>query len=293
MKRLFAVIFIVFASLSLPAQDRLWDTALDQYQQICDECISVRRRYLAGEDVQTASVTHLLSRLATLRHTLKDAEGRMTPAQRLRFESIRLRYEEVFGTPRSAVKLPSLPALTGTVDCLGPDVLIPKHYPAASSAGWDGLPQSGVLLFVGVPDLYYGAMLTLSFPGKPVGAFAKASVSIPFVKGAYDCRSDGTTADGYIWTNGEERISRWSVSAGAIVSPLSFLSVYAGGGYGKSDTLWGDVSGQWARVSDRSVSDVAVDTGIIIYIHRFSLLAGVSTVGFSNISAELGVGFRF
>lgn len=303
MKRLFALIFIVFASFSLPAQDRLWDAALDQYQQICDECISVRSRHASGEAVQAASVTQLLSRLAALRKTLKDAEGRMSPAQRLRFESIRLRYEEVFGTPRSAVRLPSLPALTYTADYLGRDGLIPEFYTAASSvvpmkmkmtsAGLDGLPQSGVLLFAGVPDMYYGTMLTLSFAGKPVGAFAKASVSIPYSGGAYDCRSDGTTDGGYIWTSGKERISRWSVTAGATVTPLPFLSVYAGGGYGKRDALWCDVSGQWARVSDLSVSGFTADAGVIVYIRRVSLLAGVSTVGFGNFSAELGAGFRF
>lgn len=301
MKRLFVVIFIALASFCLSAQDRLWDAALDQYQQICDECILLRGRYASGENVSLASVTQLMARLSELKKTLKEAEGQMTPAQKLRFESIRLRYEEVFGKPRSNVRIPLLPALTGTADCLGLAGLIPEHYTAASSvgtmkkavAGWEGMSRSGVLLLAGFPDMYYGAMLTLPFPGKPVGAFAKASVSVPYVKGAYDCKSDGTTVGGYIWTSGKECVSRWAVTAGAVISPLQILDVYAGAGYGRQDALWGDVSGQWARVADRSVSSVAADAGVIVYIRRVSLLAGVSTVGFGNFSAELGAGFSF
>ena len=100
MSRFFAFILFVFSCVALYAQDRRWDVALDQYQQICNECIDLRARSAAGESIPVASVAQLLSKLSSLRSTIQDARGQMTPAQRLRFESIRMRYEEVFGSVR-------------------------------------------------------------------------------------------------------------------------------------------------------------------------------------------------
>jgi hypothetical protein len=71
------------------------------------------------------------------------------------------------------------------------------------------------------------------------------------------------------------------------------MKVYAGGGYGSRQLLWQDVSGRWAQVSDRSVTGFAVDVGLIFTVGPVSLLAGASTVGFGNVAAEFGLGFRF
>ena len=297
MKRLFALILLASACFCLQAQDRLWDAALDQYQQICDECISIRSRAAAGEGVQLSSMTQILSRLSSLRKTLKEAEGQMTPAQRLRFESIRMRYEEVFGGHRNSIQLPPLPPLVGLAEFQ--KIIAPE--PGRCIASFDGAPeqgpsvspQIGALLLVGVPDLYYGALLRLSFGSKPLGAFVKASVSIPYTAAAYECRSDGTTADGYIWTSGKERLSRWALSAGVTVSPMKFLSFYAGGGYGSRTVLWEDVTGRWAGVSDLFASGFSADVGIIVSLSHRSLMAGVSTIAFSNLCPELGVGINF
>ena len=298
MKRLFAVIPILFICFALNAQDRRWDSALDQYQQICEECISIRSRYASGEAVQAASVASLLSRLANLRNTLKEAEGQMTPAQRLRFEAIRLRYEEVFGTPRSTFLLPSLPALSSVSESQNLPGLNPPHYVSPSNRRpakyvQPGTPQFGFLFYTGVPDLYCGTVITLSFADQLFGIFAKADVSIPYVRGEYECLSDGTTAGGFIWTSGDESLSRWSVTAGITVTPSQLISIYAGGGYGSRNVLWQDISGRWATVSDRSLTGFSADAGIIFNLNRFSIIAGVSTIGINNVSAELGLGIRF
>lgn len=297
MKRLFALILIASACICLRAQDRLWDNALDQYQQICDECISLRSLAAAGETVQLTTMTQLLSRLSGLRKTLKDAEGQMTPAQRLRFESIRMRYEEVFGGRKEAYHLPELSGLTGLARQLDIVTLVPKEYIAPvfnrSEVLSYGRPQFGVLVFAGIPEMYYGTMLSLSFRGKPLGAFAKASMSIPYKKGQYECHSDGTTDSGYIWTSGNECLSRWAVSAGAIVLPIDFLTVYAGGGYGHREVLWEDISRCVATVTDLSIAGFSADAGVIVTLGHFSLMAGVSTLAFSSVSAELGLGILF
>ena len=82
---------------ALGAQELKWDAALGQYQRICDECIMLRMRAVSGEAIEASELTSVLARLASLKQTLQDARGQMTPAQRLRYEAIRLRYEEVFG----------------------------------------------------------------------------------------------------------------------------------------------------------------------------------------------------
>ena len=136
-------------------------------------------------------------------------------------------------------------------------------------------------------------MLRLSFTGKPFGAYAKASVSIPYKVGAYECLSDGTVGNGYIWTSGREGVSRWAVTAGATISVSQNFAIYAGAGYGKRDVLWQDVSNKWATVSDLSMHGLVADGGIIVSVKRLNFMAGVSSFGFRAFSAEAGIGYQF
>lgn len=300
MKRVFAAIFLILASCRLGAQDRRWDAALDQYQQICDECINLRVRSAAGDRIQSSSVTSLLTRLSSLRKTLLDAKGQMSPAQRLRFDSIRLRYEEVFGIKHNPLNLPALQAVSGRAEAFKQAMLVPLH-PQIIDPGYIpslvftpyGSPSWSLFFFTGVPDLYYGTMLRLSFTGKPFGAYAKASVSIPYKVGAYECLSDGTVGSGYIWTSGKESVSRWAVTAGATISVSQNFAIYAGAGYGKRDVLWQDVSNKWATVSDLSMHGLVADGGIIVSVKRLNFMAGVSSFGFRAFSAEAGIGYQF
>ena len=274
---------------ALGAQELKWDAALGQYQRICDECIMLRMRAVSGEAIEASELTSVLARLASLKQTLQDAKGQMTPAQRLRYEAIRLRYEEVFGqtAPVRMSRLEAVPALLTDALQQCPVTGLPlKEMPPCAPK-----THVGLVLFAGVPDIYYGAMVTVS--GLRFGGFVKASASIPFIKPAYECFSDGTTPSGYIWTNGKERFSRWAVTAGASFTPWRFLSVYAGAGYGHRSLLWQDVSGSWAAVADRSAAGVAIDGGVLVRIGRFSLLAGASAVGFESAAAEFGIGLSF
>ncbi|MBR3074424.1 MAG: hypothetical protein IKH11_01535 [Bacteroidales bacterium] len=219
----------------------------------------------------------------------------MTNAQRLRFESIRLRYEEVFGQPGSQAPARILPLEQATAlrspaksldeGGLGPfDRIAPERKERAAL-------HPGILLLAGVPDLYFGAMATVS--GQLFGGYLKAASEIPIVRPAYSCFSNGTTHTGYIWTSGEVRVSHRSITAGATFTPWKFLTLYAGAGYGSHAVNWQDVSSRWARVEDLSVRGVAADAGVIINIGRFSLLAGVSSMLPGQAGAEFGAGVRF
>ncbi len=279
----------------LNAQESEWDAALGEYQRFCDECIALRTRSAAGERIEASELASLLSRLSSLKNALQGAAGQMTPAQRLRFESIRLRYEEVFSQPggHSPVRIPQLEpgvALRAPVKSLDDGVLGPFDHVATVQKENMAL-HPGIFLLAGVPDLYFGAMFTLS--GLRAGAYIKASSEIPMLRHAYDCFSNGTTPDGFIWTNGELRVSHRSITAGATFTPWKFLTLYAGAGYGSHAVNWQDVSFRWARVEDLSVRGVAADAGVIINIGRFSLLAGVSSVLPGQAGAEFGAGVRF
>lgn len=307
MKRLFAYLILVFACpVVLSAQDVKWDSALDQYQRITDSCISLRIRSAAGEPISAASVAQLLGQLSSLRRTLQDAGGEMTPAQRMRFQSIKMRYDEVFATPRPEPLAPiAVPAcLLAGAYRLNRLTLNPPSFEdyalstpvdthlltGGDAASWNR-PSVGVILYCGVPDVCYGAMATLS-KGR-LGAFVKASSSIPNIRADYSCFSDGTTPGGYIWTSGGQRVCRWSATAGAAYVPWKFLTLYAGAGYGSRTLLWQDVSERWAAVEDRSVAGLCLDGGVILNLGRFSLLAGASSIGFGSLNAELGLGFRW
>lgn len=284
---LLLMFFLVPAAIS--AQELKWDAALGQYQRICDECISLRIRSASGERINASEVTALLSRLTSLKEILQGATGQMTPAQRLRFQAIRLRYEEVFGLPvRSTI---SLPKLSSHLSAPAAALKVQEFCAPCNTGHKPSGVRASVILFAGVPDLYYGAMVSLS--RWRFGGYIKASAGIPFIKPAYSCFADGTTPAGYIWTSGKESISRWAVTAGATFAPLNFLSIYAGAGYGRRSFLWQDVAGKWAEVTDRSAAGLALDGGAVFQIGRASILAGVSFIGGGTVCAEFGLGLNF
>jgi len=294
MKRFLVFWVAFFLCTGLCAQSHKWDAALDQYQEICDRCIDLRNRSLSGESISSASLTELLSQLSVLRKTLQEAGGEMTPAQELRFETIRRQYEVAFGLRRAdGVPVPrpeplharcSLPHIPET----GRPSPEPFFYPILPSEPL----RWGILGFAGVPDPYFGLMGTL-VKGR-FGGFAKGSFPFTPAQADYTCRSDGTTPDGgLIWTTGRERVSRWSFSAGGIYAPRSFLSIYAGGGYGSRTCLWEDDTSRWAAVEDRSAGGLVLDAGLVFSFRHLSLLAGVSCIGLKAFSAEIGLGLGF
>lgn len=312
----------------LSAQTYGWDTALDRYESICNQCIELRQKSLAGEPVPAASVADLLAQLASLRNSLQEAAGRMTPSQRARFESIRLRYTEAFAdtsSSASSVALQSLhpiassselpplslsrPAESESSFTLSAAVPQPSvHSNSKTDALHSAAFHFGMVAYTSMPVLRPGLMARLDI-GRS-GLYIKGSL-LPFSDHSYVCKSDGTTATGFIWTTGNERTGAISLSAGSSFAILSYsntsnmlsrnsrslpdLSVrlFAGAGYGSRSVLWEDVSGHWAQVSDLSFKGVYVDAGFLFDIGRLTLMTGVSTVSFRSSSFDLGLGFLF
>ena len=90
-------IFIAFLCLlvasSVAQAQNDWDSVLDRYEKITQQCISLRDKAAAGERVSQKSVTALFGELSRLRNSLQQASGKMTAKQRERFRRVRELYD--------------------------------------------------------------------------------------------------------------------------------------------------------------------------------------------------------
>jgi hypothetical protein len=294
MKRwfLYACLLLLFCGPVMWAQDK-WDQALDRYERICEESLRLRALVVKGQTVPSHELTALITELTTLRNELRSAEGRMTRAQRDRFRQIRNLYSAEVPVQRT-LQL-AIPAVISI-----PNPFLLRVPPSALNVRkplrWTQLPkpatQFGITVFCGLPEGSLGLMASL-LKGS-WGGYLKASstLSNPAVNGL--CNSDGTApSGGYVWTSGAARLSRLSVSAGALWQAFPYAQIYAGAGYGIRRQLWEEASGEWLEVKDLSAHSLAVEAGVQVTLGHFLLLAGASTIGFRNISADLGLGWRF
>lgn len=195
-------------------------------------------------------------------------------------------YELVLQIPRKPV---------GTVVVKDSIVYVPAPVPAAEPekpkrkpVGISVLPVLSAGLFSG--DLVFGGMVACR---RPVGAYLKALSDFRSSEYAYLCSSDGTTPDGYIWTSGNTRVSRFSVSAGGILKCTGWLDACAGAGYGRRTLFWEDTDGAWAKVEDVSLQGILAELGAMMHFGRLTVYAGVSSLRFRRVDAEVGVGFLF
>ena len=293
--------FLLLFGWSASAQPSGWDAALDRYERICNQCIDLRQRSLSGEAVPAASVAGLLGQLASLRSTLQEAAGSMTPSQRARFESIRLRYAEAFAAPErpsisleSPEKLPSFAPGTAVTE----DIILLHDFAAPVSREMTARSRprlsGGLVVFAALPPVRPGLAARLDL-GRP-GLFIKASW-LPAPEGSYSCLSDGTAGDGFIWTTGNERSGAFSASAGlsyALIQGKTFsMRIYAGAGYGELAVRWEDASGRWADVSDLARRGLVLDGGAFWDFGHITVMTGVSCLSHSTPCLEAGVGYFF
>ena len=317
------VLFV--ANHPLSAQGNRWDSALDQYERICDECIVLRERAAAGGSVSSTAITSLLSRLADLRQSLQRAEGEMTLAQKERFSRIRDRYlprKEARREPLAALPIVDrdFPVLaSGPVSSFSPDrpfgspdrssispglssgLHAPSYAPERSSISPPGPehPRNqifrndfsfGVTAFASLPEAFPGLMFLAQW--KTLGGYLKGTCS--FSPGAdYEAHSDGTSDSGLIWTTGEEYYRQFSISGGLVFSVNKTIGLYAGAGYGKQDIQWEDAAGKRARISDLSISGPQVDAGILLSLRHLLFQGGVVFREKGSLKFETGLGWRF
>ena len=136
------------------------------------------------------------------------------------------------------------------------------------------------------PSVTYGVMFGML--GK-WGWYAKVRSDFNFQTPAYNV----AVADGNFWGTGDIRTSRLNITAGTMVRTTNWLYPYVGAGYGSRSLYWEDIDKKWALVSDRSVTGLSLDAGVVLKFWKIALTAGVSTTMFKYTEAELGVGIIF
>ncbi len=148
-----------------------------------------------------------------------------------------------------------------------------------------------VLATGSLPDPSVG-IVSVWNPGR-FGTYMKVSGNLKSSRHSYVCHEDGTTGDGYIWTDGEIRVSRTMWTAGGTYRLLDHLRLCAGAGYGERILLWKDSAGSFAKVEEASAQGIAADVGAFLSFGRFAAYVGISTVSFSRFFPEIGLGFSF
>lgn len=168
----------------------------------------------------------------------------------------------------------------------------PKKVKDAASAAMSK-KRGGFLLAANIgvyPELSYGGMI--GWAGR-FGFYAKFRSNFVSVLPAYECLSDGTTSNGYMWTTGNEVRQRMVVTGGALFGAARWLYFYVGGGYGKYLVAWEDNIGDYAKVTDLSFSGFSLDAGILLKMGAFTITLGANSTSFKHTDFEAGLGFMF
>lgn len=111
--------------------------------------------------------------------------------------------------------------------------------------------------------------------------------------GDFAARSDGTAEGRFLWPDGTARTSGFFLTAGPSYRIFSSLSAYMAAGYGDRSVYWRDQDGTWARISDKSVSGPALETGSILKVGPVAVSIAARTVFFRTLAVTAGVGCSF
>ena len=141
------------------------------------------------------------------------------------------------------------------------------------------------------PTPSYGAMAVMTLRG--VGVYANYRSDFRKNEYSYTCTSEGDTEYGRIWATGESRVSRTVATAGLAMWTSRRFGFYAGAGLSSSTRCWEDISGEWAKVEDKSYSGVAADGGILLTFKPMTLSVGVVSDFRRYVDVQIGVGVRF
>ena len=141
------------------------------------------------------------------------------------------------------------------------------------------------------PTPSYGAMAVLTWRG--VGAYVNYRSDFRKNEYSYTCTSEGDAEYGRIWATGESRVSHTVATAGLAVWTSRRFGFYAGAGLSSSTRCWEDISGEWAKVEDKSYRGVAADGGILLTFKPMALSVGVVSDFRRYVDVQIGVGVRF
>lgn len=150
-------------------------------------------------------------------------------------------------------------------------------------------------------QLSYGLMLGIC--KSYLGGYIKAKTNFEFgIEPTLECNSDGYINGVKGWFSGESAKSRYSITGGYLgqlfqTKKNAALYAYAGAGYGQRLLAWQvrgtDGEYEYAKVSPVSYSGVEAELGLIFRAGSFAVMAGVQTLQFKYIEANVGIGVMF
>ena len=316
-------------AFAIPQGDN-YDKALDKYAYICDRCVEMRAKVESGQSIQMESLGALLAELSSLRKTLSNASGKMSAAQAERFEAIKAKYMQgmkalgkksdrpVFSSVQR-IKPISEPVEVATMahqkvsfrqnQRPEPQAQHPERQSRHQEMqvkqserqtqhpkGKTLRPEEGLMLTLladaGIfPTPSYGAMAVMTLRG--VGVYANYRSDFRKNEYSYTCTSGGDTEYGRIWATGESRVSRTVATAGLAMWTSRRFGFYAGAGLSSSTRCWEDISGEWAKVEDKSYRGIAADGGILLTFKPMALSVGMVSDFRGHADVQIGVGVRF
>jgi len=309
-----------FAAAAFP-QGNDYDLALDKYARICDRCVELRTGVESGQSVSMAELKSLLAELSALREILSNASGKMSATQSARFEAIKNKYLQEMtmsvkkpGRPEFS-PVPNIEPVTEPVEvtsqAFGVETLRQAQRPEGqtqrpvveslrlnnqrqrlSSEKYSEPFKLAILADAGIfPTPSYGATGVATW--NRIGAYANYRGNFRKNECSYDCTSDGVTEYGRIWATGKARVSRTVATAGFVMFTSRRFGFRAGVGMTSYTCCWEDVSGQWAKVKDKSFKSPAADAGIFLTFSPLILSVGGTADISGHADVQVGVGVRF
>ena len=295
-RHIFCVAILLFVTFLAAGQERSMDERLDMYEDLCGQCMKLKSKVAAGEQVSREEAQSLIDSFLGMNKVLKALEIEMSEAQRCRFASIGewfttgVRPEAVAGNIEVKEPLADSDSLAVTDSSRS---MIPTGAdirPDVTEVSKRG--DVFILASLAAPDMAYGLMA--GYQHRRWGGYLAFKSNFTSCRTSYSCASDGSLGNGsQMWPSGNEKRSNLMVSGGVLAGATKWLTVYAGAGYGFRKLAWEDVDGNWASVSDWSRSGFAAECGVIASWRRLAVSAGVSSISFRTASFTCGVGLRF
>ncbi len=129
---------------------------------------------------------------------------------------------------------------------------------------------------------------------RKIGGYARIQSNFQFKGNDYIANSQGEIdSGGMMWTTGKKRYQELMATAGVLVRAHKMLYPYVGLGYGFDVLSYEDTSGEWGKISDKSVNGIAGEAGLIVKAGPMVFSAGVGTIMCKDILLQFGIGLIF
>ena len=158
----------------------------------------------------------------------------------------------------------------------------------------------GQLGYSVAPQLSYGAMFGQMYNG--CGWYVNARSNFQFGHSAVaSCDADGLVDGVRPFYSGKTSSSHLAIHAGYMMNVLEkvtknkfhTLGFYLGAGYGQRELLAETNDGEWIKYAPTSHAGFAGNVGLFGSVAGVTLNVGVSTINFSYLDLEVGIGFMF